>query len=162
MAFSFLYTNNDSQVLDGPHSQSCKQQSHVLPLSHKYCGHASGERITCDSYLPTLESTRPSEEYVAIVSITLEHNATLKIRGLRHSITHLRLTDNEDKQVTALLKKNYALERLPDVNLKHYVGDASAILRLNGEECRYLVNDAASIWKGAEVFSAVSNAYSCT
>jgi hypothetical protein len=45
-------------------------------LSHRHCGHASGERITRNPYLPMPESKQGR----GVVTI-LEHNATLKILG---------------------------------------------------------------------------------
>jgi hypothetical protein len=56
-----------------------------------------------------------------------------------HSITGLRLTDDEDKQVAALLKGDYALESLPGMDLKTQVGYVSAILQTRRW---YLVNNA--------------------
>jgi hypothetical protein len=70
----------------------------------------------------------------------------------------LRLTNDEDKQMAVLLKKNYALEDLPDINQGREVG---GILRLNAAGRRYLVQDGSSILKGVEVLSAVRNEINC-
>jgi hypothetical protein len=40
------------------------------------------------------------------------------------------LTHDEDKQMAALLKKNYALESLPYIDPESEAGDVGAILRL--------------------------------
>jgi hypothetical protein len=66
------------------------------------------------------------------------------------------LTDDEDKQKASLLKKNYALENLPDIDLESEAGDLSAILRLNEARRRYLIEDGSSISKGVEVLSKVN------
>jgi hypothetical protein len=70
----------------------------------------------------------------------------------------LRLTDDEDRQMAALLKKNYALERLPFINQR---GNAFAILRLNKAGRRYLIVDGSSISKGVDVLSRVYNDINC-
>jgi hypothetical protein len=49
----------------------------------------------------------------------------------------LRLTDNEDNQIAALPKKNYAMDSLPEINLENEFGDVSAILRLNRSGRRF-------------------------
>jgi hypothetical protein len=67
------------------------------------------------------------------------------------------LTHDEDKQMAALLQKNYALESLPGIDLEDGAGNLSAILRLNGGGRRYLIEDGPSFSKGVKVLSAVSN-----
>jgi hypothetical protein len=64
------------------------------------------------------------------------------------------LTHHEDKQMAALLKNNYALERLPFINPG---GDLRAILQLNEAGRRYLVQDGSSVSRGVEVLSRVNN-----
>jgi hypothetical protein len=98
-----------------------------------------------------------AEEYVALI-ITLLHNTTLKSFIFEHDERLLRLTDDEDKQMAALLKKNYTLERLPDIEKG---GDVDTILRLNAAGRRYLVQDGSSISKGVKVLSAVSDEINC-
>jgi hypothetical protein len=100
--------------------------------------------------------TIEAEEYIAIVT-TVQQNNTLRILQFCNSVM-LELTDNEDKQMASLLKKNYALERLQDVRLD---GDARAILQLNKAGRRYLIEDGSSISKGVEVLSAVSTEIDC-
>jgi hypothetical protein len=71
------------------------------------------------------------------------------------------LTDDEDKQMAALLKKNYGLESLPNVLLGYPEGDVGAILRLNRAGRRYLIEDGSSIAKGVQVLSGVKNVINC-
>jgi hypothetical protein len=71
------------------------------------------------------------------------------------------LTDDEDKQMASLLKKNYALESLPEIDLEDRVGDVGAILRLNAARLRYLIEDGSSISKGVEVLSKVNTDINC-
>jgi hypothetical protein len=47
---AFPSSTPPTRVLDSPHSQSCKQQNPALPLFSYTLRHASGERITLDSY----------------------------------------------------------------------------------------------------------------
>jgi hypothetical protein len=100
-----------------------------------------------------------AEDYLALVT-ALQHNTTLKSLIFRGHST-IRLTTNEDKQIASLLKKNYALERLPDIDLENEAGDVGAILRLNRAGRRYLVQDGSSISKGIEVLSEVNNEINC-
>jgi hypothetical protein len=100
-----------------------------------------------------------AEEYFSLVT-RLQHNTTLKSLDFTgHG--NLTLTDDEDKQMAALLKKNYGLESLPGINLKNRASDSDAILRLNGAGRRYLVQDGSSISKGVEVMSRVNNDINC-
>jgi hypothetical protein len=101
-----------------------------------------------------------AEEYIALVTV-LQGNATLSVLSLDHNTGSLQLTDDEDIQIAAILKKNYALESLPNINLKNRASDVDAILRLNGAGRRYLVQDGSSISKGVEVLSRVNNSIDC-
>jgi hypothetical protein len=100
-----------------------------------------------------------AKEYVVLLTAlnSLQHNTTLKCLSI-YPDGSLRLTDNEDKQLATLLKKNYALERVPGIDR---VGDAGAILRLNKAGRRYLMEDGSSISKGVEVLSKVNNDINC-
>jgi hypothetical protein len=100
-----------------------------------------------------------ADDYVALVT-ALQHNRTLKTLRL-HPFSTTQLTDDEDKQMTALLKKNYALESLPNIKLQNRASDVGAILRLNGAGRRYLIEDGSSISKGVEVLSRVNNDINC-
>jgi hypothetical protein len=64
------------------------------------------------------------------------------------------LNDNESKQLASLLKKNYALERLPDISP---VGDVGVILQLNAAGRWFLIEDGSSISKGVDVLSRGNN-----
>jgi hypothetical protein len=96
------------------------------------------------------------DEYVAHISALLQNTTLKSINFLRHR-RFLRLTDDEDKQMAVVLKKNYALERLPDIK----GGDVGAILRLNEAGRRYLVQDGSSISRGVKLLSAVNDDINC-
>jgi hypothetical protein len=104
--------------------------------------------------------TIKAEEYIALVAV-IQHNTTLKTFSVLYRNLSLRLTDDKDKQMATLLKKNYALESLPDIDLDNEAGDVGAILRLNGAGRRYLIEDGFSISKGVEVLSRVNNDINC-
>jgi hypothetical protein len=97
-----------------------------------------------------------AEQYVAFLT-SLQQNKTLKSINLEGGGHRLQLTDDEDKQIAVLLKKNYATESLPDINLDNEAGDVGAILQLNEAGRRYLIEDGSSISKGVEVLSRVNN-----
>jgi hypothetical protein len=64
--------------------------------------------------------------------------------------------------MASLLKKNYASERLPDINLNNPLSrDAGAVLGLNGTGRRYLIEGGSYISKGVEVLSRVNNDINC-
>jgi hypothetical protein len=100
-----------------------------------------------------------AEEYIALVT-SLQQNTTLKILQLNDH-EGFYLTHDENKHVAALLKKNFALERLPAINLEYHLGDVGAILRLNTAGRRYLVQEGSSISKDVEVLSRVNNDINC-
>jgi hypothetical protein len=108
-----------------------------------------------------------AEDYVAFVT-ALQHNRTLKTLRF-HSFT-IRLTDDEDKHVVKIIKKNYALESLPEIDLENGAEDVGAILQLNAAGRQYLVEngssiseveDGSSISEGVNVLSHVSNDINC-
>jgi hypothetical protein len=104
------------------------------------------------------DAIKAKEYFVLVTALTsLQHNTTLKCLSI-YPDGSLRLTDDEDKQMAALLKKNYALERVPGIDR---VGDAGAILRLNKAGRRYLIEDGSSVSKGVEVLSGVNNDINC-
>jgi hypothetical protein len=100
-----------------------------------------------------------AKDYGALVS-DLQHNRTLKRLMLNYYGTIL-LTDDEDKHMATILKKNYALESLPGIVLDQRVGNVRAILQLNAAGRRYLIEDGSSISKGVEVLSAVRSDINC-
>jgi hypothetical protein len=80
------------------------------------------------------------------------------------------LADDEDKQMAAILKKNYALEMAAFLKKNYaleslanigWVGDTVAILRLNEAGRRYLIEQGSFISKGVEVLSKVNNDINC-
>jgi hypothetical protein len=98
------------------------------------------------------------EGYVALLP-ALQNNTTLKsLRLSDEAYGPNNLTDNEDKQIASLLKKNYGLEVLPGMPRS---GDVGATLQLNAAGRRYLIQDGSSIPKGIEVLSRVSKNINC-
>jgi hypothetical protein len=81
-----------------------------------------------------------AEEHFVLVN-ALQHNTTLKTLTFDYCGMLLYLTDDEGKQMVSLLEKNYALERLPGVNLEKWARDGRPILRLNKARRRYLIED---------------------
>jgi hypothetical protein len=100
---------------------------------------------------------------IAFVIVTaLQNNRTLKKLELqRYLYPTSQLTDDEGKQMAALLKKNYGLESLPDINLEKQARDLGAKLRLNRAGRRYIIEDGSSISKGVEVLIRVINDINC-
>jgi hypothetical protein len=119
---------------------------------------ASLESISIQSCSPNTPKIKAEEFFLLIAA--LQHNTTLKSLDLKGCIG-ISLAHDENKQMTSLLKKNYALERLPNTNLRNLERDVDAILRLNEAGRRYLIEDGSSISKGVEVLSVVSNEINC-
>jgi hypothetical protein len=116
------------------------------------------ESLLVESYKSIIPN---ADEYVALVT-ALQHNTRLKSLMFQRTITTaIRLTDDDDKRLAAVLKKNYALESLPDIDLENEARDVGAILRLNQAGRRYLVQDGSSISKGVEVLNRVKNDVNC-
>jgi hypothetical protein len=99
------------------------------------------------------------EQYVALVTV-LQHNTTLKTLRIHHNVWPC-LNRDESVQMVSLLKKNYALESLPDIDLENEAGDVGAILRLNEAGRRYLIQDGSSVSKGVKVLSKVNTDINC-
>jgi hypothetical protein len=110
--------------------------------------------------IPCWNAQIKAKEYLVFVT-ALQHNRTLKTLSINHQKGHLTLTDDEDKQMAALLQKNYALESLPGIYLESSLGDVGAILQLNKAGRRYLIEDGSSVSKGVKVLSAVSDEIDC-
>jgi hypothetical protein len=96
-----------------------------------------------------------AEDYIALIA-ALQHNTTLATLIFRPC--KFKLTGDDDKLIVKMLKKNYALETLPEMQNRQ---DASAILRLNAAGRRYLIEDGSSVSKGVEVLSAVCSDVNC-
>jgi hypothetical protein len=103
--------------------------------------------------------TEPSFR-IAVVE-ALQPNKTVKT--LRICYGTQNLTDDEVKHLTSVVKKNYGLESLPDLDFSHdRMGDLRSILRLNGAGRGYLLDGHGSvISNGVGVLSAVSDDLDC-
>jgi hypothetical protein len=100
-----------------------------------------------------------AEEYIALIT-ALQHNTALKSLKF-YGYGRLQLTADEDKRMAALLKKNYALASLQNINLEKRAGDVGAILQLNAAGRRYLIEDGSSFSKGVKVLSTVRSDINC-
>jgi hypothetical protein len=100
-----------------------------------------------------------AEDYISLIT-ALQHNKTLKTMQF-YSLGRLQLTADEEKQIAALLKKNYGLESLPNIEMEKLMGDVGTILLLNKAGRRYLVEDGSSISKGIEVLSILHDDINC-
>jgi hypothetical protein len=157
-ALSFLRTNKalKSLKIDVKHgvAQSCVST---------FCKHIAAmlqENTSLESLSIESCGTKGKVEDCVVLVTALQHHTTLKTLHLQHYST-IRLTDDEDKQMAALLKKNYAMESLPNIDLENEAGDVGAILRLNEAGRRYLVQDGSSVSKGVEVLSKVNDNSNC-
>jgi hypothetical protein len=131
-------------------SAFCRQTAAMLEEN------ASLESLSIES-LST--SKFEAEEYIALIT-ALQNNKTLKtLKFYGHG--RLQLTADEGKQMAAVLKKNYGLEVLPNIDLKDHAREIGTILRLNGAGRRYLIEDGSSVSKGVEVLSRVNNDINC-
>jgi hypothetical protein len=157
--FSFLRTNKALKslviILERDVTESCASAFCIDILAMLQ------DNVSLESFIFRSRDQIKVEDY-AIYITALLHNTTLKSIVFQNSRGQARqLTDDEDKQIANTLKKNYGLERLPDIDLEIQAGDVGAILRLNEVGRRYLVQDGSSISKGVEVLSAVSNEINC-
>jgi hypothetical protein len=133
-AFSFLRTNKalKSLVVDVSHGVSCISAFRIGIVAMLQ-ENASLESLTISC---GFRVEIQAEEYLVLLT-AIQRNTTLKTLFTCHS-GKLRMTDDESKQMTALVKKNYALEmeKVPGIGLLRDVG---AILRLNKAGRRYLI-----------------------
>jgi hypothetical protein len=158
-ALSFLRTNKALKSLiitfDGDATKSC-----FVALCRRIAAMLQ-ENASLESLFIRKHWTSPTkikaEEFIFLVT-ALQHNSTLKSLNLKGRGC-CTLTDDEDKQMAALLKKNCALESLPGI--RNWWSDSRAILRLNVAGRRYLVQDGSSISKGVEVLSRVNDDINC-
>jgi hypothetical protein len=122
------------------------------------------ENMSLESLVITSHCQIKVEDYLVLVT-ALQHNETLKTLSLYRSDNHfvppppltVRLTDDEDKRMATFLKKNYAIERIPEIDTE----DVAAILRLNDAGRRYLTQNGSSISKGVVVLGRVNNDINC-
>jgi hypothetical protein len=154
-ALSFLRTNNDLKTLKVSLDDDDVTASSIAAFRTDIAAMLQ-ENASLESFSIQSFNRMPAKEYVALVT-ALKHNRTLK--ALYFHASTIPLTDDEDKQMAVLLRKNFALESLPDII--NQGRDVGAILRLNKAGRRYLVQDGSSISKGVEVLSAVSNELNC-
>jgi hypothetical protein len=90
----------------------------------------------------------------------LQLNKTLKT--LRFCYGTQNLTDDQVKHLTSVVKKNYGLERLPDMYMGFPMGDLRSILRLNEAGRGYLLDcHGYVVSKGVDVLSTVSDDLNC-
>jgi hypothetical protein len=152
-AFSFLRTNNalKSLIISMQHgvTESCLSSFRIDVVAMLQ------ENRSLESLSITINAVVNAEECIAHVTL-LQQNTTLK-RLIINPNRGLTLTTDEDKQMAALLRKNYALESLPNISSR----DVVAILRLNAAGRRYLIEDASSISRGVEVLSRVNDDINC-
>jgi hypothetical protein len=94
-------------------------------------------------------------------TLLLQPRFTIQLTDDENKHFAIQLTDDENKNAAKFLKKNYALESLPGIDLENRAGNVGAILRLNAAGRRYLVQDGSSISKGVKVLSSVNNNNNC-
>jgi hypothetical protein len=101
-----------------------------------------------------------SSFHIAAVEV-LQLNKTLKTLRLRYGTQNL--TDDEAKHLTSIVKKNYGLESLPELDSSDdRTKDLRSILRLNEAGRRYLPDGQGSVVsKGVGILSAVSDDLNC-
>jgi hypothetical protein len=157
-AFSFLRTNSALMSLtlnsiEDDATQSCIS-AFCFDIAAMLEENASLEVLSIQSW-KTAEFC--AKDYLALIP-ALNGNQSLKILGFAEYAS-LQFTADEDKQMGALLRKNYGLESLPDFewNPNNGAGDVGAILRLNAAGRRYLIEDGSSISKGVDVLSRVND-----
>jgi hypothetical protein len=158
-AFSFLRTNKTLQSLlvDMQRNVTTKCLSAFrIDIATTLQDNKSLESLSIRSW-----NDINAEEYCVVVT-ALQNNTTLKTLSLYHDhhnphLLTFRLTDDEDKQMAALFKKNYTMVSLPDLEAR----DVHAILRLNEAGRRYLVQDGTSISRGVKVLSRVNDDINC-
>jgi hypothetical protein len=97
---------------------------------------------------------------IAVVE-ALQLNKTLKT--LRLGYNNPKLADDEVKHLTSVVKKNYGLESLDDLDSSDVrMRDLRSILRLNGAGRGYLIDGHGSfVSKGVDVLSAVNDDLNC-
>jgi hypothetical protein len=133
----------------------------VFPALHEGLGK--------NSTLEILELIQNDGSYVAqdlsfhIAAVeALQLNTTLKTLRVC-CFTPNNMTDDEARHLTSVVKKNYGLESLPELNPSDdRTGDLRSILRLNRAGRRYLPDGHGSVVsKGVGVLSAVSDDLNC-
>jgi hypothetical protein len=158
-ALSFLRTNTALKSLEVVVRQSASDSclsTFRVDIAAMLQDNASLESLCIKS----TDTTLIAENYVAFIT-ALQHNRKLQKLMLTHYCGALEFNDNEDKRMAKILKKNYALESLLDIDLESGPGDVGAILRLNAAGRRYLIEDGSSVSKGVEVLISVRDDINC-
>jgi hypothetical protein len=115
-------------------------------------------------------STLETLEILAVAHVTSFHIAVVEALQLNKTLKTLRvcygtqnLNDDEVKHLTSVVKKNYVLESLTDLDSSDdRMGDLRSILRLNRAGRGYLLDGHESVLsKGVDVLSAVSDDLNC-
>jgi hypothetical protein len=104
-----------SQVLDSSLDKGATElcvSSFRIDIATMLQDKTSLESISIRNRWNMIETIK-AEEYMALVTV-LQRNTTLKTLEIYRNTRSLQLTDDEDKQMASLLKKNFALESLPD------------------------------------------------
>jgi predicted RNA-binding protein len=115
-------------------------------------------------------STLETLEIPAVAHVTSFYIAVVEALQLNKSLKTLRvcygtqnLTDDEVKHLTSVVKKNYVLESLTDLESSDArMGDLRSIFRLNAAGRRYLTDGHGSVVsRGVGVLSAVNDDLNC-
>jgi hypothetical protein len=116
------------------------------------------------SQVPTIEEyfdlLKLLQDNTALKAISLQQQYVFATNPIAASRARVVPINGESKQLASLLKKNYALDSLPDIDFDP-TGDLGVILRLNGAGRRYLIHDEGSVSKGVDVLSAVNDDLNC-
>jgi hypothetical protein len=158
--FSFLCTNKALKSLVVEMQRGVTSESCLSALRIDIVAMLQDSNISLESLsIKNGNDIRIKAEKYFVLVAALQHNTTLQsLRFHTSRFFATRVTEDERKQMASLLKKNYALERLPDIDLK---SKGRAILRLNAAGRRYLMEDGSSISKGVEVLSRVNHHSNC-
>jgi hypothetical protein len=157
-AFSFLRTNHGLKSLKITLDPRVIE-SHVTAFRNDIAAMLQ-ENESLESLSIHSDALITAEEYIALVTV-LQHNTTLKALDFFFREGLQQVTDAEDKQMAALLKKSYAMESLSGIDVESKAGDVGAILRLNQAGRRYLIEDGSSVSEGVKVLSAVRSDTNC-
>jgi hypothetical protein len=148
-AFSFLATNAALKTL---HMQfisnitNSRVATILTDVLAMVCENESLETL----YMPCRGNR--FEDYPTFVA-AIQPNTTLKT--FRFSNLTFCVDQDECKDLTSVLKKNYGLEDFPGLRIG--AGEIRSILDLNQAGRHYLVQDGSSISKGVDVLSRVSS-----
>jgi hypothetical protein len=122
-AFSFLRTNKTRKSLVVSVSYGASVSAFLLNIATMLQQNASLQSLTVESF----NRIEGAKKHLVLITV-LQHNKTLKTLSM-YPNRSFALTHDEDKQMAALLKKNYAMESLSDIDLDIEAGDLGAIVR---------------------------------